>query len=190
MTPRHRPTRLLSRGLLRMMPRYLREEYGADMVQLTLDRRTHSAEPVWRLWPALVCDTAVVIVRTRSEQLMIPFRALILGVALAIAVFAVLSGDPLIGLAVAGIACVGALVLLGRRRQVTGTGPDQGVRAPGWAPWAVVGALLSTGSLAGVAIAGEQELSGPAWMSIMGTLLVGLTALATGLVLAAQRAIR
>jgi hypothetical protein len=190
MTSRHRPTRLLSRGLLRIMPRHLRDEYGADMVQLTLDRRTHSGEPVWRLWPALVCDTAVVIVRTRLEQLMIPFRALVVGVAFAIATFAVLSGDPVVGLAVGGLAAIGGVVLLGRRRRASATSSDGSARTSGWASWAIVGALLSAGSLVAVAIAGERELSAPAWMSVMGTLLVGLTALATGLILAAQREAR
>ena len=188
MTSRHRPTRLLSRGLVLMLPRSLRREYGADMVQLSIDRRTHAAEPVWRLWPALVCDTTVVIVRTRLEQLMIPFRALIVGVALAIATFAVLSGDPLVGLVVAGVAGVGAEILLGRRgRASAASGDDTGA---GWVPWAIVGALLSAGALVAVGVAGDQELSAAAWMSVMGILLVGLTALATGLVLAAQRVAR
>jgi hypothetical protein len=188
MTSQHRPTRLLSRGLLLMMPRSLRDEYGADMVQLTLDRRTHSAEPVWRLWPALVRDTAVVIVRTRLEQLMIPFRALILGVVLALAVFAVLSGDPLVGLVIAVAA--GLVVLLVRRSPAKADRPADSSKTYAWAPWAVVGALLCVGVFAAVVVLGERELSAPAWLSLMGTLLVGITALATGLILAAQRAAR
>ena len=186
MTSRHRPTRLLSRGLLLLLPRSLRDEYGADMVQLTLDRRTHSAEPVWRLWPALVCDTAVVIVRTRLEQLMIPFRALILGVALAIAIFAVAQRRP---------ACRTRRGRDRRRRRAAPARTPRPAAATGSAaPRAVrLGALGDrrrapfVGSLAAVVVAGDQELSAPAWMSVMGTLLVGLTALATGLVLAAQR---
>lgn len=190
MTSQHRPTRLLCRGLLLLVPQALRDEYGADMVQLTIDRRTHSAEPAWRLWPALVCDTAVVVASTRSEQLVIPYRALVLGLALAIAAFAVLSGDPLFGAAIAGAAGIVALALFARRRSSsTSDRPDAGSRTA-WVPWAVGGALLSAGALVVVAASGDQQLSAAAWMAVMGTLLFGMTALATGLVLAAQRAVR
>jgi hypothetical protein len=189
MTSRHRPTLLLSRVLLRLMPRSLRDEYGRDMVQLTLDRRTHSAEPAWRLWPALVSDTAVVIATTRLEQLVIPYRALILGVGLAIAAFAALSGDPIVGLVVAGLTGVAAVLLLRRRSRALAGGSD-GSRTSAWAAWATLGALLCVGSVAAVVVAGDRELSAPAWLSVMATLLLGMTALATGLILAAQRAVR
>ena len=44
-TSGHRPTRFLSRGLVWLMPRALRDEYGPDMVQLALDRLRTPARP-------------------------------------------------------------------------------------------------------------------------------------------------
>lgn len=173
-----------------MMPRALREEYGPDMVQLALDRRTHSAEPAWRLWPSLVGDTAVVLVRTRTEQIMSSMRALAIGVLFAVATFAALSGDPLIAVGIAGLAVLlsGVLYVRGRRGSVVT--PQLAAGTISWVAWVCVGAILCLGSFVAVAVAGDRELSAPAWMTVMGALLLGLTALATGLVLAVQRSSR
>jgi hypothetical protein len=59
-----------------------------------------------------------------------------------------------------------------------------------WAPWVGVGGLLSVASLVTVAVLGDRELSAAAWLALMGALLVGLSALATGLVLVVQRSSR
>jgi hypothetical protein len=171
------------------MPRALRDEYGPDMVQLALDRLTHSGEAAWRLWPSLVGDTAVVIARTRTEQLMSSMRALAVGVLFAVATFAALSGDPLIalGIAVLGILLAGVLYARGRRDPAT---PRPASETMSWVPWVCVGALLCLGSVVTVAVAGDRELSAPAWLAVMGALLLGLTAVATGLVLAVQQSSR
>lgn len=190
MSSDHRPTWLLSRGLVRLMPRALRDEYGPDMVQLALDRRTHSGESAWRLWPLLVSDTAVVIARTRTEQLMSTMRALAVGVLLAVATFAALSGDPLIALGIAALAILlaGVLHVRGRRNPAVTTQPVP--KPASWVSWVCVGAVLCLGSFVSVAVAGDREFSAPAWLAVMGALLLGLTALATGLVLAVQRSSR
>jgi hypothetical protein len=186
----HRPTRFLSRGLVRLMPRALRDEYGSDMVQLALDRLTHSGEAAWRLWPSLVGDTAVVIARTRTEQLMSSMRALAVGVLFAVATFAALSGDPLIALGIAVLAILLAGVLYARGRRDPAATPRPASEAASWVPWVCVGALLCLGSFVTVAVAGDRELSAPAWLAVMGALLLGLTAAATGLVLAVQQSSR
>jgi hypothetical protein len=189
-TAGHRPTRFVSRGLVCLMPRALRDEYGPDMVQLAIDRRMHSGEAAWRLWPSLLSDTAVVIARTRTEQLMTSMRALAVGVLLAVATFAALSGDLLIALGIAGLGILLAGVLYARDRRAP-AGSRHPAREPlSWVPWVVVGVLLCLASVATVAIAGDRELAAPAWIAVMGALLLGLTALATGLVLATQRSSR
>lgn len=183
MTGRHRPTRMLSRILVRLMPRDLRREYGRDMVQLAMDRATHTGEPAWRLWPSLVSDTAVVVARTRSEHTMIPVRPLAVGAVFAVSVFAALSGDVLVALGIAALGIAVAVALLARRDPAP-------AHARAWLTWVILGVVLCAGSLATVAIAGDHEFAAPAWLAVMGTLLIGLTSLATGVALAVQRAPR
>ena len=118
-------------------------------------------------------------------------RALAVGVLFAVATFAALSGDPLVALGIAGLA--------DPAREESSTPAVGAPRPPplgpprstvSWVPWVCVGALLCLGSFATVAIAGDRELAAPAWIALMGALLLGLTAVATGLVLATQRSSR
>lgn len=169
------------------LPRDLRDEYGPDVIQLALDRRIHSAEPAWRLWPSLAGDTARVIARTRLERLMIPYRALTFGLGLAIAAFAALSGDPIIAVLIAGL--VGAGVIITRRpRRIPRSDVAHGSDAPSrWRLWMILGAVVVASSLGVVALLGDHELSAVAWSSLMAALLAGLTSLGTGLVILVQR---
>jgi hypothetical protein len=168
-------TEHVSRALVRLLPRSFRDELGADAVQLACDRRRHGHEPVWRLWPSLVGDAVSSAARLRLEETMFPTRAVVAGLALAFAVFAILSGGALIGLPL--LVVVGVVVLR------TAPTLPRGLRAPRWVPWASVGAVLTVASFA-VVFAAEDELTAAEWTSVLGLLVIGLWSLGTALVIA------
>ena len=87
-------TERLSRALVRLLPRSVREDYGEPMVQLAKDRRRHGGEPIWRLWPSLVVDAVSTTARTHWEEAMPRVPAVFIGLIFAIAAFAVLSAPP------------------------------------------------------------------------------------------------
>lgn len=168
-------TERVSRALVRLLPRSLREEHGDDMVQLACDRRRHRHEPLWRLWPSLAGDALSSAIRLRWEEAVFPTRAALAGLGLAFAAFAILSGGLLIGLPVLGV--VGVVVLR------TPPSPPTGPRAPRWVPWAAVGLTLAGASFAVMATA-DDEFSATEWASILGLLMIGLWGLGTALVIA------
>jgi hypothetical protein len=168
-------TERVSRALVRLLPRSLRDEYGDDMVQLACDRRRHRHEPLWRLWPSLAGDALSSAIRLHWEEAVFPTRAALAGLGLAFAAFALLSGGLLIGLPV--LAVVGVVVLR------TSPSPPTGPRAPRWVPWATVGLTLAGASFVVIATA-DDEFSATEWFSVIGLLMVGLWGLGTALVLA------
>lgn len=168
-------TERFSRALTYWLPRDLRDECGDDIVQLACDRRRYRQEPLWRLWPSLVGDTASSAVRFRLEEAMFPTRAVLGGLGLAFAAFAFLSGGLLIGLL--------ALVVVGVVLLRTEPARPSGRRAPRWMPWAATGLVLSVASFAVVGFA-EDEFSALEWTSVLGLLVLGLWALGTSAVIA------
>jgi hypothetical protein len=168
-------TELVSRALVRLLPRSFRDDLGEDVVRLACDRRRFGGEPVWRLWPSLVGDTASSAVRLRREEAMFPTRAALAGFGLAFGVFAILSGGLLIGLPL--LLAVGLVVHRTQPSLATGR------RAPRWVPWCVVGVALVAASFA-VMGASEDELTAVEWFAILGLMMVGLWGLGTALVIA------
>lgn len=169
------PTRQISRTLVRLLPRSLREEYGDEMVQLACDRRRHGHEALWRLVPSLVGDTLSSAVRLHWEEAVFPTRAALAGFGLAFAAFAVLSGGLLIGLPVLAVVSV----ILFRNPPSLETGR----RTPRWVPWAAIGATLVLAAVAVMATT-DDEFSATEWVSILGLLMIGLWGLGTALVIA------
>ena len=168
-------TERVSRVLVRLLPRSFRDDFGEDVVQLACDRRRFGGEPVWRLWPSLVGDTASSAVRLRREEAMFPTRAVLAGFGLAFAVFATLSGGALIGLPL----LIAAVVVVQRTQPSIPTGP----RAPRWVPWSLVGVALVAASFA-VMGASEDEFTEVEWAAILGLMMLGLWSLGTALVIA------
>ena len=104
---------------------------------------------------------------------MTSMRALAVGVLLAVATFAALSGDLLVALGIAGLGILlaGVLHVRGRRAPAGSRRPTGGPLS--WVPWVLVGALLCLASLVTVAVTGDRELAAPAWIALMGALLLG-----------------
>ena len=168
-------TERVSRALVRLLPRSFRDDFGEDVVQLACDRRRFGGEPLWRLWPSLVGDTASSAVRLRREEAMFPTRAVLAGFGLAFAVFAILSGGLLIGLPL----LVAGLVVVQRTQPSMPTGP----RAPRWVPWGIVGLVLVVASFAVVATS-DDEFTAVEWAAILGLMMLGLWSLGAALVIA------
>jgi len=172
-------TERLSRVLTRLLPRRARADFGEPMVQLAKDRRRYDDEPIWRLWPSLVVDAVSTAARSHREESMPRIPAVFIGLVFAIAVFAVLSASPAIGLV---LAAVGGLLL---RTQHGRIAPRSGRTRHG--AWALAGAGLVATFFTTLAWQGDDELSAPAWLALVLTLITGLTALGTAAVLAFER---
>jgi hypothetical protein len=169
------------RVLLVAYPRSLRRALGTEMVQLVDDRRTLDHEPLWRLWPSLLLDTARAAVVTRWEDLMSTKRSILLGGLGAVVVLAALSDGPRAAFPLILVLLL-AMAIVWRSHQPVVT-PDA---SRSWRRWLVTGGVLLGGALGYVALDGDEELTELEWLFSFGGLMVGVFALLTGVVLLAS----
>jgi hypothetical protein len=164
------------RWLLVAYPRSLRREFGDEMAALVGDRRMIDGEPLWRLWPSLLNDTAQAAVVSRWENLMSTRRALVLGLLATIAVLAILSNGPVQATPVLLVVAVLALIVTRQRRSV----PTRARRS--WLKWFVPGIVLVVTGFGYAALQGGDELSELEWFVFFFGSLTGIFATATGLI--------
>ncbi len=164
--------------LLAAYPRSLRRVMGPEMLQLVDDRRTLDHEPLWRLWPSLLQDTARGAVVTRWEDLMSTKRSILLGGLGAVVVLAALSDGPRAAFPLVFVLLL-AMAVVWRARQPAA--PSETTRS--WRRWLATGGVLMGGALGYVALDGDEELTELEWPFFFGGLMVGVFAMLTGLVL-------
>lgn len=167
------------RLLLRAYPRSLRDAHGEEMLGLVRDRAGHG-EPWWRLWPALLSDTARGATSTRWEHLMTTHRSIVLGVIGAIAALAAVSDGPRIALPVLIVAAMAIAFVFRWRPPV----PDAPITSRTWQRWCGGGVVLIAVAVAAMAIV-DREFTEIEWAMVFIAFVAGLFLTATGLALLA-----
>jgi hypothetical protein len=164
--------------LLVAYPRSTRSDLGEEMAALVGDRRLHGREPLWRLWPSLLHDTARSAVVARWEAMMTTSRAILIGALTTLAVLALLSVGPVGALPIV-IPAVGVTYAIWRYRpSITIVAPQRS-----WRRWTAIGAFLLVVAFGYLLAVGDEELSAPQWMFVFFGGLAGMFGSATGLVL-------
>jgi hypothetical protein len=166
------------RVLLVAYPRSFRREMGEEMARVVGDRRVHEREPLWRLWPALLRDTAANATRIRGEDLMERNRPIVIGALTTLAILAMLSSGPITALPF--LAALGVLFYVSSRRDqaIVLTAPRRS-----WRRWLPVGVVLVVVSVAYFLSVSEEELSEPQWAFVFFGTMSGILTTVTGLVL-------
>ena len=183
--PRATGTQRAYRLLLVAYPRSLRREHGDEMVLLVGDRQRLDGEPVWRLWPSLLTDTAKGAVVTRWENLMSTNRAIVLGLLAAIAVLAALSDGPRTAIPVILATAIAARLVV-RSRSPQAAVPASAPTERGWRRWLTVGGGLFAFAVLQLVLAGSGEMREWQWPIFFFSLMGGIFALATGAILLAS----
>lgn len=152
--------------VLRAYPRSFREEFGADMEQLLLDRHRHEGTPLGRLFLNELADAATAAPMMRWEDEMAQTTWCV--VAIAAAALVGLSGGPVLFLP---LAVTGAIIATVVRQRSPMSRPLGEPRR--WGAWA---SAAGVAALPGVAIlaTADDELSEPLWAVMALSLLVGL----------------
>lgn len=167
------------RLLLRAYPRALRNAHGEEMVSLVEDR-AGDGEPWWRLWPALLSDTARGATSSHWEHLMTTHRAIVLGIIGAVATLAAISDGPLTALPVLIIAAVAIAFVLRWRPPVR----DPDAPTHSWRRWGGGGVALLACAVSAMALI-DREFTEIEWAVVFLTFVAGLFLTATGLALLA-----
>lgn len=158
-------------------PSQFRRGFGAEMVQLLIDRRRHEVRSEWRILLDETVDAAYAAPRMRWESPM--NRIVILAVAGTAAIAAILVAQlALIPLAVLGLA---AWFAWGRPLQPIA--PASASRR--WVTWLIAGGVAIAIAIAIPAIDGG-ELNALWWTVMMLTLVGGIGMATTGALLAAS----
>lgn len=167
------------RLLLRAYPRALRDAHGDEMVSL-VQARVGDGEPWWRLWPALLSDTARGATSCHWEHLMTTHRSIVLGVIGAVAALAAISDGPRTALPVIVIAAVAIVFVLRWRSPVR----DSNAPIHSWRRWGAGGVVLLASAVSAMALI-DREFTEIEWAVVFLTFVAGLFLTATGLALLA-----
>lgn len=156
----------LHRLVLHAYPRTFRDEFGADMQRLLLDRHRYEGAPLGRLLLREMADAATAAPTMRWEQQMAQTTWCV--VAVAIAAVVALTGGPalFVPLTVAGA----AIATVVRRRSPMSRPLGEPRRWRAWALAAGVAALPGIVILA----TSDEELSEPLWFAMALSVLGGL----------------
>lgn len=167
------------RMLLLAYPRSMRDAHGEEMVALVQDR-AGDGEPWWRLWPALMSDTARGATSTHWEQLMTTHRSIVLGVIGAIAALAAVSDGPRGALPVLIVAAVATVLVLRWRPPVRDASGPSG----SWQRWGAGGVVLLAVAVGAMAVV-NREFTEIEWAMVFFTFVAGLFLTATGIAMLA-----
>lgn len=174
------------RALLRLYPRSVRDEYGADMAAL-FSNQLHD-EPAWRVCTRGVVDLALTVPTWHLEARMNrpPTRlvSVLLGsIALAALLLTIVVANPGILVFTLPVAvAAGALAVLDRRRN----GPVPPQTTGRWWKLLAAGASLLAGVVVITTATGELDSSGT-WTLMMLALLTSFVLMAAGVILGVAR---